>query len=74
MVVHHLLGPKLKWPLIVATGIALSTAFGFFYTDQVFAETQEGAQHLLEAFVVGMLIQVVVAHLGSLKNLRRPTE
>ncbi len=74
MVVHHLLGPKLKWPLIVASGIALSTVFGFFYTDQVFAETQEGAQHLLEAFVVGMLIQVVVAHLGSLKNLRRPTE
>jgi hypothetical protein len=72
MVVHHLLGPKLKIPLIVAGFIALSTAFGFFYTDQVL-ETQEGAQHLLEAFVVGMLIQVVVAHLGSLKKLKDST-
>ena len=74
MVVHHLLGPKLKMPLIVAGLISLSTVAGFFYTDQVFAENQEGAQHLLEAFVVGMLIQVVVAHLGSLKAFKKGPE
>ncbi len=74
MVVHHLLGPKLKLPLLVATLISVSTILGFFFADQIFTQSQESAQHLLEAFVVGMLIQVVVAHVGSLQALARPAE
>ena len=69
MVVHHLLGPKLKMPLIVFGLVSLSTVFGYVYTHQVFERAGAESQHLLEAFVVGMLVQVVVAHLGSLKAL-----
>ena len=69
MVVHHLLGPKLKVPLLVFGLVSLSTVFGYVYTNQIFEQTGPEAQHLLEAFVVGMLIQVVVAHLGAIKSL-----
>lgn len=67
MAVHHLLGPTLRMPLIAAFMLSLSTAFGYFYADETFNESAELVIHLLECFVVGMLIQVVISHLPSLK-------
>jgi hypothetical protein len=72
MVVHHLLGPQLKLPILVATLISTCTALGFAFADQLFDKSQEHGQHLLEAFIVGMLVQVVVVHIGTLKKIARP--
>ena len=69
MIVHHLLGPNLKIPLIVAAFVSLSTVFGYAYADESFTEGNKQIVHLLECLVVGMLIQVVFSHLGSLKSL-----
>ena len=74
MVVHHLLGPKLKLPILVATIISVCTVLGFVFADQLLDKSPEQAQHILEAFIIGMLIQVVVAHVGTLNKLVRPFE
>ena len=39
--------------------------------DEVFSESHQTAIHMLECFVVGMLLQVVIAHLRSLKGFTR---
>ena len=54
-------------PLIAAFLLSLSTGFGYLYADKAFNESTELVVHLLECFVVGMLIQVVISHLPSLK-------
>ena len=73
MVVHHLLGPKLFLPILVATLISLFTVTGFLFADQVLNKAQETTQYLLEAFVIGMLVHVVFTHIGTLKKLVHPT-
>ena len=67
MAVHHLLGPSLRMPLFAAFLLSLSTGFGYLYADEALNNTAELVIHLLECFVVGMLIQVVISHLPSLK-------
>ena len=74
MALHHLLGPSLRVPLIAAFLLSLSTGFGYVFADGSFTEANEAAVHLLECFIVGMLIQVVFSHLNSLKALFRPKD
>lgn len=71
MAVHHLLGPAVKLPLIAAFLLSVSTVLGYFYADEVFSESHQTAIHMLECFVVGMLLQVVIAHFRSLKGFTR---
>jgi len=69
MVLHHLLGPFLKLPLIAATLVSISTIIGYFTATEAFTESNQQVIHMLECFVVGMLIQVVASHVSSLKAL-----
>ena len=69
MVIHHLLGPALKLPLIAATLVSASTVIGYFSANEAFTESNQQVIYMLECFVVGMLMEVVVSHLGSIKIL-----